>query len=496
MTDMLKYGRPEDTGVKPEWVEAYVAEMNRRRKMCHSFLMMRKGIVIAEGYWKPFHKEWLHRMYSVSKTFVSAAIGMLADEGRIKLTDRIADYFPDKVAEGDGIHPLIAEMTIEDMLKMATCHKYSTYTGQDMDWLHTFFYPHHEPDHPAGTEFRYDTSATYTMDVLVERLTGKTFLEYLKDKALRELGFSENAWCVEAPEGYAWGGSGVECTTRDLARFASVFLNGGEIDGKRYLSEDYVRAATAYQIDNGKVINPMEGHGYGYQIWRTWKNSFSFCGMGGQLAICIPEKEFLFVCTSDMQGDPDGYAMIYNVLWETVIDRLADTAEPIPADDAAYGRLTALLDSLEVNLPAGETSSPLAESISGVTYSLDDNRMGMRGFTISFDGDGGTLVYHTDRGDKAFPFGLARYEDTVFPETHYSGRRINQPLGKGYRTLNAAVWTAPEKLLVRTYAIDDYFGNMAAEFTFDGDDVQLSITKTAEWFFDEYAGKASGRRVK
>ena len=494
MTDILQFCRPEEVGVHPGWVEEYAAEMNRRRKMCHSFLMMRHGKVFAEGYWKPFHKNWLHRMYSVSKTFVSAAVGMLADEGKISLDDKIADHFPDQI--GEGIHPLVAEMTIRDMLKMSTCHKYSTYTGEDMDWLHTFFHPHHEPDHPAGTEFRYDTSATYTMDVLVERLTGKTFLEYLKDKALRELGFSEDAWCVEAPEGYAWGGSGVECTTRDLARFASIFMGGGELRGKRYLSEQYVREATSRQIDNGRIVNAMEGYGYGYQIWNTWKGSYSFCGMGGQLAVCIPEKDFLFVCTSDMQGDADGYAMIYDVLWETVIDRI--DGETVPADDAALARMSETLAGLDVNVPAGETDSSLAEKINGVTYELDENRMGMRSFEIRFEENGGTLCYHTDRGDKVLPFGTGRYEDTTFPETHYSGKRINTPLGKGYRCLNAAVWTAPDKLLVRTYVIDDYFGNMAAEFTFDetGENVHLSITKTAEWFLDEYAGQADGRRKK
>ena len=124
MADVLQFCRPEEIGVRPEWVGEYVTEMNRRRKMCHSFLMMRHGKVFAEGYWKPFHEQWLHRMYSVSKTFVSAAIGMLADEGKIRLSDRIADHFPDQME--DGIHPLIAEMTIEDMLKMSTCHKYNT----------------------------------------------------------------------------------------------------------------------------------------------------------------------------------------------------------------------------------------------------------------------------------------------------------------------------------------------------------------------------------
>lgn len=491
MADILQFCRPEEVGVMPEWVTDYVREMNSRHKMCHSFLMMRHGKVFAEGYWKPFDKDGLHRMYSVSKTFVSAAIGMLVDEGKIKLSDRIADHFPDQIE--DGIHPLIAEMTIENMLKMATCHKYNSYNGHDMNWLHTFFHPHYEPDHPAGTEFRYDTSATYTLDVLVERLTGKTFLEYLKDKALRELGFSEKAWCVEAPEGYAWGGSGVECTTRDLARFAMLFMYGGEVGGKQYISKDYVRAATSKQIDNGKIGAPNEGYGYGYQIWRTWNNSFSFCGMGTQLAVCIPDRDFLFVCTSDTQGEADGYSTVFHALWENVIDKMGD--DPISNDDKAFSKMNSFLSGLTVNLPAGELSSPFAEAINGVSYKLDDNRMGMHGFDIRFDENGGVLCYHTVRGDKLFPFGIGKYANTVFPETHYSGKRINQPKGESYRCLNTAVWTSPNTLLIRTYVIDDYFGNMAAVFTFDDNGhVHLSITKTAEWFLDEYVGDADGTK--
>ena len=46
--------------------------------------------------------------------------------------------------------------------------------------------------------------------------------------------------------------------------------------------------------------------------------------------------------------------------------------------------------------------------------------------------------------------------------------------------------------MIRSYVIDDYFGNMAAVFRFDGDEVKLKITKTAEWFLDEYAGSAEG----
>ncbi len=490
--DILQFCRPEAVGVHPSLVENYVNEMNRRHKMHHSFVMMRGGKVFAEGYWKPFHREWLHRMYSVSKTFVSAAVGMLADEGKLKLSDPIIQYFPEK--DTAALHPYIREMTIRDMLMMSTCHVSNAYRSKDPDWLHVFFYPHNEPDHKAGTEFRYDTSATYTLCVLVARLAGQEFLDYLKDKALREIGFTEKAWCVEAPDGHMWGGSGVECTTLDLARFAMIFACKGVINGKRYLSEEYINAATSKQIENYTTVrDAAEGWGYGYQIWRVRDNCYAFLGMGGQIALVVPHKDLIFTCNSDMQGDADGYHCIVDILFDTVIDHMSDGE--IETDDAAFDRMNAVLGALEVAVPAGENTSPILEKINGARYVLSENSMGMREISFSFSGSAGILTYYTDRGEKHFPLCLGRYADTVFPETHYSGKRINQPLGKEYRCLNAAVFTAPDTLLVRSYVIDDYFGNMSAEFKFDGEKITLNITKTAEWFMDEYPGTAEGVRV-
>nr|MBQ4317623.1 serine hydrolase [Clostridia bacterium] len=494
MSDIFTYCRPEEVGVHPSWVEDYIKEVNRRHKMQHGFVMVRGGKLFADAYWKPFHKDWLHRMYSVSKTFVSAAVGMLADEGKIDIHDPIIKYFPEY--DNADLHPLIREMTIRDMLMMSTCHKYNTYNRYHKVWIDTFFKPDNEPDHKAGTEFRYDTSATYTMDVLVERITGKTFLEYLKEKALLELGFSKDAWCVEAPEGYAWGGSGVECTARDLARFAAIFANGGVVNGKRYLSEQYVKEATTAQIDNlskGAKPDACSGNGYGYQIWMGRDNSFCFLGMGGQLACIVPEKDLIFTCISDTQGDADGYHGFVDIFYDTIVNRIE--SDTLPNDDAAYARLQTVASGLEVNVPKGEIYSPMLEKIDRTEYKLGENKMGISSFKFEFDGTSSLLTYNTDRGVKLFPLYLGRYADTVFPETHYFGRRIGVPKGEGYRCLNAAVWESENTLLVRTYAIDDYFGNIAARFTFEGDKVSVDMTKTAEWFFDEYIGKAEGEKA-
>lgn len=490
--DILTSARPEDVGVRPQWVTGYVREMNRRRKMCHSFLMMRRGKVFAEGYWKPFGPETRHRMYSVSKSFVSAAIGLLVDDGMLRLTDRIVDYFPEYLPE--ELDPKIAATTIRDMLRMAVPHRYPSYRGEDKNWIHTFFQPRETPDLPAGTKFRYDTSATYTLCVLIERLTGKTFLELLQERVLTDIGFSKDARCVCAPEGYAWGGSGVLCTTRDLARFGVLMLREGNLNGKQYLSRDYCRAATSFQIDNREgAVDNIHGHGYGYQFWRFRDGAFGCLGMGGQLVVCVPEKDFLFVCTSDMQGDADGYVPIADVLWQEVIDKL--DSEPTPRDDGALAEMNGLLAHLTCNLPAGEPSSPLEQAVDGAVYALEDNPMGIRRLRLRFTPAGGSLWMDTVRGEKVFAFGRGCYWKGTFPETGYSGRAINHPLGRGYRCMHTAVWTSPQTLLIRTYVTDDYFGNLATTLTFDGDRVAVTMEKTAEWFLNEYQGRAKGRKL-
>ncbi len=489
--DILKYCRPEDVGVSPVFVENFIKNINRRRKMLHGFIMIRHGKVFAEGYYKPFDKNWLHRMYSSSKSFVSAAVGMLVDEGRVKLGDPIIKYFPEY--DTPDLDPLIREMTIRDMLMMATCHKYSTYTRNDLNWVETFFKPHYEPDHKAGTEFRYDTSATYTLDAMVERLTGKNFLEYLKDKVLRDIGFSEDAWCVNAPDGYAWGGSGVECTLRDLARFMLLFANKGQLNGKRYLSEEYAVEATSKQIDNlNGSLDTHHGHGYGYQFWRVFNNGFATLGMGGQTSYYFPDLDMIFAEIADTQGDADGYSPFVEVFYEEVASKVQNP--PLPYDEIAYARLNAIISGLEVNLPAGELSSPILDEIVGRTYTFEENKNGFKSVTFDFAGSQGIITIDTDRGEKHFPVCLGRYSDTTFPEKHYYLKRMLEPSGVPYRCLNAVVFPEPNVLTLRTYVIDAFFGNMTANFTFDGDALKLKITKTAEWFIEEYVGEFTGIR--
>ncbi|NLC43919.1 MAG: serine hydrolase [Clostridiales bacterium] len=491
--NLFPTAQPELMGISSKQILSFLQKAEDNAIMLHSMLMMRRGHVIAEGYYEPFTEDRMHRMYSVSKTFASTAIGLLVDEGRISLDDHVCDYFQDKLPENP--HPYILDMRIRDLLKMATPHGTTTYSLAAEDWASTFFTT--EPNHPAGTIFNYDTSGSYILNVLVERVTGKPYLEYLKDKVLRELGFSEEAWCIKAPEGNSWGGSGVICTTRDLARLALLYMNKGNIGGKQYLSEEYIQEASSKQIDNAPTGHRdyIHGNGYGYQIWILKDGAYAFCGMGMQLAICIPKEDFIFICTGDTQGSAQSYAGIAELLWSEIVEELQPGS--LPEDKAAAEKLTEMLQSLHaVNPLIGKTSSPVAERINGINYSLNSNPMDIKNIKVELQDREGQLIWETSEGEKRLYFGMENYKIGRFPQTNYFGDTIGTPSGEMYECMAIGRWTEENKLVIRCYVIDDYFGNMTVTLGFKGEELGVFMQKTAEWFLDEYQGFAGGRAIK
>ncbi len=487
MANGLETVTPESLGFSSKWVEDFIDIMEGNHICLHSFMMIRHGKVAAEGYWNPFNKNKLHRMYSVSKTFVAAAIGMLADEGKISLDDKIIKYFPDKLPKGE-LQPYIGNTTIRDLLIMATPYTTTTYGLQYDDWAWTFF--NTPTSHPSGTIFSYDTSGTYILNVIVERVTGMPFLEYMRKGLLDPIGFSQDTWCIKAPEGYSWGGSGVMATTRDLAKFALVFLNGGKYNGKQLISEDYIKAATTKQIDNNpESTNSPWNHGYGYQVWVMEDGAFAFRGMGCQYALCFPKQDFLFVCTGDTQGNEEAGRVIYESLKRGIIDKLS---AKMPPDSAAYNRLVERCSSLSLIPIDGESTSDTLKLVNGVTYTLRDNPMKISRLSVTIKDDEGILSYTNARGDKKLYFGMKKYVECGFPETHYFGDTINKPASRMYKSTNCAAWTEENKLVIRSYIIDDHLGNLTITLSFKGDEIGVFMHKTAEFFLNEYEGFAGG----
>ena len=204
---------PESVGIPSGAILDFLNRIDAERINMHGFLLLRHDRIAAEGYWTPWTADHKHRMYSISKSFVSLAVGMMIEDGKLSLDDHVIDHFPDKLP--DDVHPWLAAQTVRDLLTMSTAHTRTTYTRNDPDWVWTFF--NNPPSHPPGSIFSYDTSATVVLNAIVERLAGKPFLDYMRPRFLDRIGFSPDAFCIRTPEGISWGGSGVICTLREVA---------------------------------------------------------------------------------------------------------------------------------------------------------------------------------------------------------------------------------------------------------------------------------------
>lgn len=474
---------PEAQGIPSDALLRFQQALDAHRVPLHSALFMRNGYVVSEAYSVPFTENTLHRMFSITKSFVSLAIGLLEEEGRISLDDYVVDYFADKLS-GKNIHPYIRETRIRHLLCMASPHSMSAYKvlyGADWeqsDMVEAFFIS--TPTHRPGTCFAYDTSATHVLCALVERVTGIKLMEYLNRKCLRALDFSTEAYCLEDAHSNSMGGSGLMAAPYDLLRVMHVVMNGGVYEGRQLLPAAYLKAAVSKQIDN--YAKPVSGgleesYGYGYKFWRTRENGFACYGMGGQLAVCFPDKQLIFVTTADVQDIPGGVQLLYDTFFREVWPFLSDG--PLPENSEEYGRLLAYSAARKLPCVPGNAHSTQLDRINGVRYVLDENPMGFAAVTLNVQGDSGTLIYEKKNGVFALPFAIGDNHIGLFPE-------------HGFLCASSGAFRNDHLFVICAQLIDISIGSITFELSFDGKAVTLVMHKMEETMFREYSGIVSG----
>lgn len=486
----MKYCTPEQAGISSKQVKKFYQALAEYRLSTHSVILARGDRIFSESYYAPFDADFKHRMYSVSKSFISAAVGFCVQDGLLSLDDKMTDYFPEYLNE--SVDDVMRSATIRDML-----HMQSSIEGFPKKWFYlktedrnaTYFrissqkYP--------GTLFTYDSSGSYMLNVIVEKLTGKPFLKYLQEKVLDDIGFSKDAYCIQAPGGYSFGDSGIMCTAKDLLLFARFIMNRGEWNGKQYLSRAYLDEAldTSVFTRDEYGFNSHGANGYGYLIWGAPRGGFAFLGMGNQIALCDVEHDFIFVINSDNQGNQYGYEHIYEAIYHHIIDHLSD-GEALPEDRAALEELRALEKTHKLFFLPGKKQSAFSEKIVGKTFVCEKNPMGINWFRLNIEGDSGVFSYENEQGKKEFPFAFGKNVFAKFPQSGYSDMIAGQDCpGNLYDAAFSADWCDEKTLRIRVQIIDKYFGNLGILLGFsDENHVTVRMAKTAEAFLDEYQG--------
>lgn len=487
---------PEKAGISSRVVLETLKALDHYGFATHSIIMARGNDIFTECYYKPFGKDFLHRMYSVSKSFLGIAIGFAIDDGLLSLDDKLTDFFPEY--KNENFNELLCESTIRDMLMMSTSMQVPISWFERHGGDRTSVYFTKKGEKIPGTLFRYDSPGSYMLGHILENVTGKDFMSYMREKFLDAIGFSKEAYCLTVPEGNAFVDSGIMCTTRDLLAVARFALSLGEWNGKQYLSRQYMEEATSKIVCNdteGSALAGYGGYGYGYQIWKAPNNGFAFVGMGDQFAVCDFEHDFIFVITSDNQGSSNQTRpVLYHELYNRIIPNLG---ESLPDDAAAKAELDNYIASREL-VHFGKTKfGAFASEIENVTYELEENPMGIERIRFNFDGDKGVLSYKNAQGEKELTFGIGYNEFSLFPEEGYSDLVAGIPCeGNKYRCAVSADWAEEKKLRLKVQVIDKYFGNACFIFSFKDERVSVLMTKHAEAFFEEYNGYAIGTAVR
>lgn len=481
---------PESVGISSKKVLEFLKVLDSYAFCTHNIIMAKGDKIFAEVYYKPFNADFKHRMYSISKSFVSVAVGMAIEDGFLSLDDKMVKYFPEHVT--DDTCELIKETTIKDLLTMETGMREGIWWFNKGAKDRTQVYFNKSGEKIPGTIFDYDSPGSFMLGAIVEKVTGKDFLEYLKEKVLLDIGFSEDTYCLKVPGGYSFGDSGVMCRARDLLVFARFVMNKGMWQGKQYMDKNYLEAATKKQVSNANSTDiAYNTYGYGYQIWKAPRDGFAFVGMGDQFAICDPETDFIFIINSDNQGSsPAKRAILYHELYKTIVGNIGS---PLPEDPKSYSELCEYSKNAKLFSLKQETHNPFEDIINGKVYKLAPNPMNIEYIKLCFDGEKGALHYKNLQGEKELKFGLGYNEFGKFPEEGYSDL-VTTEFCKGnfYDCAASADWIEDKKLRIKVQVIDKYFGNACFIFGFKDSRVNILMTKTAENFMNEYSGLAHG----
>src|SRR5437588_377198 len=337
----LPRSTPEAQGISSQSIREFVETVDKINTL-HSFMLVRRGQVIAEGWWKPEAADKPHVLHSLSKSFNSTAVGLAIADGKLSLDDPVLKFFPADAPPNPSDN--LKAMKVRDLLTMTCGHDTEPKSAGGGPSVKQFLA--HPVPHEPGTHFQYNTMGSYTLSAIVTKVTGQTTLEFLKPRLFEPLGIEHPEW-ASSPEGNSLGGYGLKLCTEDIAKFGQLYLQKGKWNGKQLIPEKWIEQATSKQVPNDQ-----EGHskisidwiqGYGFQFWRCTHNAYRGDGANGQLCIVIPDKDAVLAITADtgnFQGE-------MNAIWDKLYP--AFQSEPLPEDAAGHEKLKQAIANLEAH---------------------------------------------------------------------------------------------------------------------------------------------------
>jgi len=249
----------------PDNLDDWIAERD-----VTSLVVLKDGAVAFEDYFQGTTAADTRINWSVSKSYLSALLGVLVSDGIIPDLDApVTDYATDLTGSAyDGA-------TIRDVLQMSSGVTFNEdyldqssdinrmgrvlALGRSMDGFTTDLT---DTFTAAGTQWQYVSIDTHVIGMVIRGATGRNIAELLVEKVIGPLGFQADPYVLTDGYGVAFVLGGLNTTTRDNARFGQMFAQNGNWEGQQIVPADWITESTA------PSANTQTGAiGYGYQWW-------------------------------------------------------------------------------------------------------------------------------------------------------------------------------------------------------------------------------------
>lgn len=444
---------PEEQGVSSAAVLAFVVEADQKIDAMNSFMLVRHGRVIAEGWWAPCGPQSNHQLYSLSKSFTSTAVGLAIAEGKLSLDDEVLKFFPEDAPAEPSAN--LKSMRVRDLLCMSTGHLDEPSAAADKVSAKTFL-AQPVPFKP-GTHFKYNTAATFMLSAIVQKQTGQTVFDFLRPRLFEPLGIQHPVWDANW-QGISLGGYGLRVTTEDIARFGQLYLQKGEWQGKQLLAPAWVELATSRQTSNGSNPNSDWDQGYGFQFWRCRHGAYRGDGAFGQYCVVLPEQDAVIAITSgvkDMQA-------VLNLVWDKLLPAFKSNA--LPEDREDQKRLEQKLAGLTVRMPTGASVSATAQKILGRKFVFGANDQKLEAITLASgsDSNGLILAIQAKGVESRLPCGFREWKKG----RGTFGSYVDEPIA------GSAAWKTDDTCAIKLCAYETpFYHNLTLHFS--GDEVTL-----------------------
>ncbi|MCL5996132.1 MAG: beta-lactamase family protein [Chloroflexi bacterium] len=443
-------GVPEAQGISSSAISAFVDTAEKNIDALHSFMLLRHGQVVAEGWWYPYAPEYPHMLFSLSKSFTSTAIGFAVAEGRLTVDDAVLSFFPEDTPA--QVSQNLADMRVRHLLSMSTGHAEDTtgfmHEAPDGNWVKAFLA--RPVEYVPGTHFLYNTGATYMLSAIVQKLSGVKLLDYLQPRLFQLLGIENPTW-ETCPRGINTGGYGLSVKTEDIARFGQLYLQKGMWRGVQLIPETWVEEATSRQVANTNE-NIEWRQGYGYQFWRCRYGAYRGDGAFGQFCIVMPAQDAVLAITSGVGN----MQAVLDLAWEYLLPAMGPVA--LPEDSDACAALSRKLSGMALPVQKGQHSSALAEKVSGKIFNLDANEQKVETASLDLSDQGCTFTIRDQRGEHRVACGSGTWLKGV---TTLNGDEP-QPVAA------SSAWTAEDTYTMKLYFYETPFClTITSRFTAD-----------------------------